>query len=105
MAATALEELMVGRWLERFQGWGRVRGSFPADWQQAAASNQYFAYLTAAELTGLVEEVNEILSRYRERTLDESLRPAGALPVETMLFSYPVAAGPLGPDGAKRTTR
>jgi hypothetical protein len=52
------------------------------------------------ELEQLNEELTALLlSRCRERLTDPSLRPAGAVPVEMLLFSYPIAMPPAGPPG------
>ena len=46
--------------------------------------------MTAEELTQVSEELHAVLERFRERLKDPANRPPGALPVETLLLSYPI---------------
>ncbi len=49
-------------------------------------------FLTAAELKQLGDELSDLLlSRFRDRLADPSLRPAGSLPVELLVMSYPIS--------------
>jgi hypothetical protein len=47
------------------------------------------AYLTAAELAEVTDEVNAIYTRYTERS-DPEQRPAGALPVRLYAHGHPL---------------
>jgi hypothetical protein len=42
------------------------------------------------ELRAVDEEITAILDRYRERISNPNLRAADSLPVEVLLFAYPV---------------
>jgi hypothetical protein len=48
--------------------------------------------LPAIELRALDEEITATLHRHRDRIANPELRPAGSLPVEVLLFAYPVRA-------------
>ena len=66
--------------------------SYPREWRQAAGNSEWVLFLTPDELKQLNDELAEVLvSRFRERFTDPSKRPPGALPVEYLLFSYPIA--------------
>jgi hypothetical protein len=49
-------------------------------------------HVTPDELRALDEEITAILHRYRDRIGDAGLRPPDSLPIEVLLFAYPVAA-------------
>jgi hypothetical protein len=49
-------------------------------------------HLTADELEELNEELaNVLIPRFQDRVLDPSRRPRGSVPVEVLLFSYPMS--------------
>jgi DNA-binding transcriptional ArsR family regulator len=92
IAAATLGRLVTDRQIARFQTWARSRGSYPREWRSAAGNSEWVLYLTADELKQFNDELAEVVvSRFRERLTDPSKRPPGALPVEYLLFSYPIA--------------
>ncbi|HET9125228.1 MAG TPA: helix-turn-helix domain-containing protein [Solirubrobacteraceae bacterium] len=93
VAAGALGRLVRDRRLQRLQTWLKTRGSYPREWQSAAQETEALAWLTPAELTELAERLREVVNdaRYQPRIEDPSARPAGALPVEMLVFGYPIA--------------
>ena len=87
---------------------GRKRkAGYPGEWREAADESEYVTYVTAEELTQVNKELHAVLARFRERLKDPARRPPGALPVETLLLSYPIepplddsrAGPPAGEDG------
>ncbi len=97
IAATALARLMRERQLERYRTWLDTRASYPIQWRKAANEGDYLFWLTPEELEELNRELVEMLvPRARARLTEPAARPAGALPVELLLFSYPVAPPPAG---------
>ena len=95
IAAVALAALMRDRQLERYRAWLDTRASYPKEWRKAANEGDYLFWLTPEELEELNLELAEMLiPRARERLTDPGARPAGALPVELLLFTYPVAPPP-----------
>jgi DNA-binding transcriptional ArsR family regulator len=91
IAAGALFRLVRERWLGRYQAWVETRGSYPKAWRDATDESEYLLYVTPAELKAVNEELLDFLmSKYRERLTDPAQRPAGALPVEILTFSFPV---------------
>jgi len=92
LAAVALVRLFRERQLDRYRTWLETRGSYPRRWRAAADDSEYIFYLTVEELEQLNQDLSAmLLPRFRERLTDPSRRPAGSVPVELLLFSYPVA--------------
>jgi DNA-binding transcriptional ArsR family regulator len=98
VAAAALDRLVTERQLARYQAWWRTKASYPREWRKAAGNSEWVLYLTAGELEQLNEELAEVLlTRFRERLTEPSERPPGAIPVEYLLYSYPIAVPPADP--------
>jgi DNA-binding transcriptional ArsR family regulator len=92
LAATALLLLTRERQLERYRTWRQTSASYPRRWRDAADDSAYVLFLTAEELEQLNKDLNAMLMPlFRERMADPSSRPAGSVPVEVLLFSYPIA--------------
>jgi DNA-binding transcriptional ArsR family regulator len=92
IAAAALGQLVTDRQIGRYQAWTRSMAGYPREWRRAAGTSEWVLFLTPDELKQLNDELAEVLvSRFRERLTDPSARPSGALPVEYLLFSYPIA--------------
>ena len=97
LAAGTLARLMRERNLDRYRNWLETKGSYPREWRDAAESSQHVLWLTSDELKELSEELlSLLLSRFRERRTDPSVRPDGALPVELLMFTYPRTPPPGG---------
>jgi DNA-binding transcriptional ArsR family regulator len=95
IAAAALAGLMRERQLQRYRTWLDTKASYPKKWRKAANEGDYLFWLTPEELADLNRELAEMLiPRARERLTEPGARPAGALPVELLLFTYPVAPPP-----------
>jgi Helix-turn-helix domain len=92
IAARALSRTLRTRSMERLEAYYELRSSYPVRWQEVTGASEFMLYVTPEELRGVDEEVTEILHRYRDRIAQPELRPAGALPVEVLLFAYPVRA-------------
>ncbi len=95
LAAATLARLLRERQLARYQTWLETRSMFPQRWRTAATESEHVFYVTLEEFEALNEELHLLLtSRFRERLTDASTRPAGAIPVELLLYTYPIAPGP-----------
>jgi DNA-binding transcriptional ArsR family regulator len=95
LAARALTRLLRERQLNRYGTWLETRATYPKSWRDAATDSEYVFYLTAAELEELNDELGALLlPRGRERLTDPGCRPPGAVAVELLLFSYPIAPPP-----------
>jgi DNA-binding transcriptional ArsR family regulator len=92
IAATTLSSLFQQRQLARYQTWQETKATYPRKWRNAATGSEYIFYLTADELDQFTDEMHELLmSRFPvERLTDPSKRPAGSVPVELLLFAYPM---------------
>jgi len=91
IAADALLRVIRERQLARFEEWLRSKASYSREWRRAADSSEYLFYLTVEELQQLSHDLHAILRpRFRERLTRPELRPSGALPVEMLIFSYPI---------------
>ena len=91
IAAGALSRMVRERQLGRYWTWAETRGTYPREWRDAADESEYLFYLTADELKQLNREMLDLLlPRFRERPTDPSLRPAGSVPVEMLVFSFPL---------------
>ena len=95
VAVSALVRLFRERQLARYQTWLETRAMYPKRWRAAVGDSQHLFWVTVEELEALNEELHELLmSRYRDRLTDPAARPEGALPVELLMFSYPIAPAP-----------
>jgi DNA-binding transcriptional ArsR family regulator len=91
IAAGALSRVVRERQLGRYWTWAETRGTYPREWREAANDSEYLFYLTADELKQLNREVLDmLLPRFRERLNDPSLRPPGSVPVEMLVFTFPI---------------
>lgn len=91
IASMALTRMWRERALARYRTWLETSAAYPRRWRHAATDSEFVLYLTVEEMEQLSEELMALLlPRYRERLIDPSLRPASAVPVEVLVFSYPV---------------
>jgi DNA-binding transcriptional ArsR family regulator len=92
VAAGTVARLWRENQLRRLENWRDTRASYPREWRNAATHSQSVMWVTPDELKEFNEELLELMmTRFRERKADPSKRPEGSLPVETLLFNYPVS--------------
>jgi DNA-binding transcriptional ArsR family regulator len=92
VASNALARLFRERQLERYRTWLESQATYPKEWRSAAGESEFLFYLTSAELEELrAELLAMLLPKSRERFLDPAKRPAGSVPVEMLIFTYPIA--------------
>ncbi|MER5641460.1 helix-turn-helix domain-containing protein [Kitasatospora sp. NPDC002227] len=91
-AAEALGQVLWETWLGRAAAASSRRPQFPEHWRRVTSGSQNLAHVTPEEGEQLIADLCEVLDRYRGRLSDPERRPAGSLPVELVLFSYPVEA-------------
>ena len=95
LAAGALTRILRDRALARYRTWLETRAGYPLRWREAVGDSEYVFYLTVGELEGLNERLTALLLPFlRERLTDASARPPGAIPVEMLVISYPIAPPP-----------
>ena len=90
IAGDAVLRLSRERAFARYQRWQETKAGYPREWHEAADDSAYLTYVTAEELKQLNQELHAVLGRFWERLDDPAKRPPGALPVETLLLSYPI---------------
>jgi hypothetical protein len=90
VAAKSLERLVFDRALGRLTQFMAAKSNFPKVWQQASQNIETILWATPSELNQVTNEILAIFGRFHERITDESSRPEGSLPVEALLFTYPV---------------
>lgn len=88
-AGEALERTFVERAVNQLREWWSRRLISPVEWRRAAFMSNSVVYLTAAELVEVMDEVNAIYTRHRDRNAPEQ-RPAGALPVHLYAHGHPL---------------
>ncbi|HEY7014699.1 MAG TPA: helix-turn-helix domain-containing protein [Streptosporangiaceae bacterium] len=95
IAASTLVRLIRERQLDRYRAWRETQATYPREWRDAASDSEYVFYLTAQELDDLNQELLALLRpRVLERLTDPSQRPPGSVPVEMLIFSYPMELPP-----------
>jgi DNA-binding transcriptional ArsR family regulator len=100
LAAGVLSRLFRERQLDRYRTWLETSTAYPRRWREAAGDSEIVFYLTVEELEQLNAELAALLlPRFRERLTDPSQRPPGSVPVELLLFSYPIGLPPAESDG------
>lgn len=92
LAGMVVARMFRERQLDRYRTWLDTQASYPAQWRSAAFDSEYLFYLTPEELEQLNEELHAgLYERMHERLADPSKRPPGSLPVEMLLFTYPIS--------------
>lgn len=90
IAATSLSRLVTDRAIARMQQFQDTKSNFPKEWQEVSESTEAVLFVTPRELAELDEQVLAVLMRYHSRLTDIDQRPEGSLPVEVLVFRYPV---------------
>jgi len=90
IAAKSLERMVFDRAMSRLASYLDAKSSYPKDWQEASQNVETILWVTPAELEAVTQEVLAIFNRFFDRISDASLRSEGSLPVETLMFTYPV---------------
>jgi DNA-binding transcriptional ArsR family regulator len=90
VAAKSLERMIFDRALGRLSSFINAKASFPKIWQEASQNMETILWVTPAELEAVTLEVMSTFNRLHDRISDASERPDGSLPVEALVFMYPV---------------
>ncbi len=102
VAAAALSEVALGRYVDRHRQWQRAAAAYPPAWQGVGGMSQTVWWVTAVEASQLEKELRELFFRFRDRLLDPATRPADAAPVEVVAFTHlldPPSDVPAAPTG------
>jgi DNA-binding transcriptional ArsR family regulator len=92
MAADELSQYWMDTLLERARSALTRRGSWPAEWRHnpLLGENQSIIYATRQEAAELGTEIYRLMLRFEDRVDHPERRPADALPIESVLISYPL---------------
>ncbi len=90
VAAKSLESMVFDRAMSRLASFINSKSSFPKDWQEASQNVETILWVSPAELEAVTQEVLGVFNRFFDRITDTSLRTEGSLPVEVLMFAYPV---------------
>jgi DNA-binding transcriptional ArsR family regulator len=90
VAAKSLERMVFDRAMSRLASFINAKASFPKVWQEASQNIETILWVTPEELDSVTREILSIFNRFLDRVSDPSTRTEGALPVEALMFTYPV---------------
>jgi DNA-binding transcriptional ArsR family regulator len=91
-ASRALTRTLRGMVTDELDRWYAAKARYPGPWRRAAFENQSILHLTAEELQGIENAIDELLAQFETRTARQ--RPDGALPVLITAAGVPTAAPP-----------
>lgn len=92
IAASTLSRLVTDRAMARMQRFHETKRNYPKEWQEVSDTSEAILFVTSEELRAFNEEVLEILMKYHPRLTNPEERPEGSLPVEVLVFRYPLRA-------------
>ena len=92
MAAEELGHFWLDTVLDRARAGLSLRGSWPAEWQHnpLLGESEFILYVTPQEASELGADILSLFRRYDHRVDHPERRPAGAMPIESLLLSYPL---------------
>jgi DNA-binding transcriptional ArsR family regulator len=92
MAAEELGNFWLDTVLDRARSGLSVRRSWPADWQHnpLLGESEFILYVTPQEAAELGADILNLFRRYDHRVDHPERRPADAMPIESLLLSYPL---------------
>jgi predicted ArsR family transcriptional regulator len=90
VAARGLDRMLRERYFERLAAFYESRSGYPLAWQEVTGGSQALMHVTPEELKAIDQQVMAVLESYIDRDADPSKRPADSLPIEVLLFAYPV---------------
>jgi hypothetical protein len=89
-AAAELERVFVQHEFATLMRWVAAAPAYGDEWQRASMRAGAIAWLTADELAGLREEIEELMLTYRDRVTDPAKRPAGSRLIRLFAAAYPL---------------
>jgi len=107
LAAHELGQFWLETTLERARSMLSGRRVWPEEWRHTGllGESEYIAYLTPDEAREFGAEVERLYRRFEDRLDHPERRPEGAMPIEMLLFNYPLLhlagwPGPAAGEGA-----
>jgi hypothetical protein len=90
VAARGLDRMLREQYFGRLTAFYESRSGYPRAWQEVTGGSQALLHVTPEELKAIDEQVMTLLEPYLERNVDPAKRPAESLPIEVLLFAYPI---------------
>jgi DNA-binding transcriptional ArsR family regulator len=92
VAAEEVGQFWLDTVLDRARKALSMRSSWPAQWHynDLLGQTEHITYLTPEEARQLGDEVQRLYRRYDDRVDHPERRPAGAMPLEILMLSYPL---------------
>jgi DNA-binding transcriptional ArsR family regulator len=97
IAAKGLERLLFERGVARIRRFYDTKAELPKVWQEASDSMQAVIYVTPEELREVNTQLLTILKAFHPRLENHSLRPENSLPIELLVFAFPVQGPSVAP--------
>jgi len=97
IAAKGLERLLFERGVARIRRFYDTKTELPKVWQEASDSMQAVIYVTPEELREVNTQLLTILKAFHPRLENHSLRPENSLPIELLVFAFPVQGPSVAP--------
>lgn len=88
IAARALGDMFIDRYLNRLQQARAKLDELPPQWADKQADVESIMWVTPAELEEINEAVVALALKHRARIADPSLRPDGSEPIELLYFTF-----------------
>ena len=103
VAADELSQWWLSAMLDRARSAHHGRATWPAEWQHSDLTGQseMIVYATPEEASQIAAEAEQIYRRFHDRLDHPERRPDGAMPIEILVFAYPLlhlAARPAAAD-------
>jgi hypothetical protein len=70
--------------------WVRTAPGYGENWQRSSMRAGAIAWLTADEMAGLRDQIEELMLAYRDRVTDPAKRPEGSRLVRLFSAAYPL---------------
>jgi len=90
-ASDWLRRYYLHAFIERYERWLDVQGSWPLDWQDVAGSSDFALPLSPARLAAFNADVEALYERYRE-TPPETAEPGEV--VQVYVYAFPLERSP-----------
>jgi Helix-turn-helix domain len=96
-AVRELERVFVQHEFATLMRWVRTAPAYGDEWQRASMRAGAIAWLTADELAGLRDQIEDLMLAFRDRVTDPAARPAGSRLVRLFSAGYPLPEAGRGP--------